>query len=123
MYSINFNGNYIELPAYSFELAEGIERVSANNQNPAKSLKEKCNAMYCFNGKVITAAKQTELIGKFDQADPNDINILFLKIAEAYNAPVTEYNAERTNTVISDDLLNKLDGIAKALETLDKLNK
>jgi hypothetical protein len=79
--------------------------------------------MYCFNGKVITAAKQTELIGKFDQADPNDINILFLKIAEAYNAPVTEYNAERTNTVISDDLLNKLDGITKALETLDKLNK
>lgn len=123
MYSINFNGEYIELPAYSFELAEGIERVSKNNQNDAKTLKDKCNAMYCFNAKVITAAKQNELIGKFEQADPNDINILFLKIAEAYNKPVTEYTTAQSNEAISDELVSKLSEIASALAAIDKVNK
>lgn len=42
--------------------------------------------MYKFESELIGKQKLSELIGDFNDCDPNDINLLYLKIVASYRA-------------------------------------
>lgn len=116
MYSILFDGKKIELPKYSVELALKIEALD----NVEGNLKDKLQAMYDFVYELI-GEKEVELIGAFDEADPNMINILFLQIVSCYNKPLTDYNVKEATKVMDDPQIKKaLDNIDKMVEANKK---
>ena len=77
MYSIVLNGTEVNLPNYSFTTANKIEEIEISNNNAAKKFKDKCNLMYKFESELIGKQKLSELIGDFNDCDPNDINLLY----------------------------------------------
>lgn len=113
-------GKIIQLPNYTIKLAESIEAVSSFTENPNNKFREKIKKMYNFLETIISKEIMNEDIGSFNTCDPNNVNLMFLKIVDAYNSPVTEFNTDK----ISDRLDNiPLDKVTNLIESADKLNK
>lgn len=121
-YSIIFNGTDINLPNYNFNIAGKIEEVEISNSSNTKKFRDKCKKMYEFETELIGKDKLTEVIGKFDDCDPNDINILYLSIVACYNQPLAEYNSEKATSKLNTPEIEKLSEVLKSLEGLASLN-
>lgn len=118
MYSIVFNGTEVNLPNYSFTIANKIEEIEISNNNAGKKFKDKCNLMYKFESELIGKQQLSELIGDFNDCDPNDINLLYLKIVASYQKPITDYNSEATESKMNDANLSKLLEVLNAVSNI-----
>jgi hypothetical protein len=116
-YSFEINGNVIELPKYTISTMEKIEQLEKNS-NSSASAKSKLQAMYNFLCDLVSKDKVEEVIGKFVEADPNNINIAYLSIVKEYNKPLNDYEMADGLEQIKE--LNNSD-IAKLGETISKL--
>ena len=116
-YSIEINGNLIELPQYTISVMEKIEQIEKNTNSPG-SAKSKLQVMYNFLCDLVSKDKVEKLIGKFADCDPNEINIAYLSIIKEYNKPLNDY--EMTEGLEQIRELNNSD-IAKLGETISKL--
>lgn len=118
MYSIVFNGTEVNLPNYSFTTASKIEEIEISNNNAGKKFKDKCNLMYKFESELIGKQQLSELIGDFAKCDPNDINLLYLKIVASYQQPISDYNSEATESKMNDANLSKLLEVLNAVSNI-----
>lgn len=119
-YTVTFNGNSYDLPKYTIAIAEKIERQEQINQGQMK-LKDKCKLMYELCEDFIGKDKVVECIGKFNEVDPNELNILYLEIVTTYNKPVENYNNERFEGQLSGMQLDKLMDIATVMSQAEKI--
>lgn len=106
-YILNFNGEEVELPKYSFTIANRLEKQEDMNVGNA-SYQDKFKGMYNVVADIIGKDKIKDLIGTFLQCDPNEINILYLKVLETYNTPLTDFNMQRTNDLIDNANIESL---------------
>ena len=116
-YSIEINGTLIELPKYTISVMEKIEQLEKSS-NSSASAKSKLQTMYNFLCDLVGKDKIEEVIGKFNDADPNNINITYLSIVREYNKPLNDYEMSEGLDQIKE--LNNSD-IAKLGETISKL--
>ena len=118
-YSMTVNGMVIELPKYTFDIAEKIERQEVVNSGTSK-FKDKCKSMYVTICSIIGDDKVSETIGAFNETDPNLINIMYLELIKAYNKPIEEFNQNN----ITDSLQNSgIEDITKLLNSLQNIDK
>jgi hypothetical protein len=116
-YSIEMNGTLIELPKYTISVMEKIEQLEKSS-NSSASAKSKLQTMYNFLCDLVGKDKIVEVIGKFNDADSNNINITYLSIVREYNKPLNDYEMSEGLEQIKE--LNNSD-IAKLGETISKL--
>ena len=117
-YTIVKNGEVIELPKYSMKIAGELEAVDLLNQKVSEPFKSKCKKMYEFCSSLIGKEKVADLIGKFEESDPNEINVLYLNIVNCYNKPIEEYTqasaSEKMNSMEVDKMIELLNAIGKS---------
>lgn len=118
-YYITYAGQEYDLPQYTFAIADMIEKQEVINSGNAK-FKDKCKSMYDLLSKLLGEETLTNLVGKFNDSDPNTINIFYLMVARAYAKPLEEYNEE--NATIDLDKY-QVDKIVNLVEALDKASK
>ena len=120
-YEITNNaGDIISLPAYTIKLAESIETVASFVDNPNNKFRDKIKKMYNFLETIIPKENIEEDIGSLNECDPNNVNLMFLKVVDAYNSPIAEFNTDK----ISDKLDTiQIDKVVNLIESADKLNK
>lgn len=118
MYSIVFNGTEVNLPKYNFTIANKIEEIEISNNNASKKFKDKCNLMYKFEYELIGKQQLSELIGDFNDCDPNDINLLYLSIVASYQKPIADYNSEATESKMNDANLSKFLEVLNAVSSI-----
>ena len=58
----------------------------------------------------------SKVIGNFNKADPNEINIVYMKIVRVYSSPLNEYNEDSLNQVD----YSKIDKVVEIINALDK---
>lgn len=114
-YTITHNNETITLPAYIFKIAEKLEKQEAMNLGNSR-FKDKCKSMYELEKELLGAGVVDTLLGKFENTDPNDINILYLKIVRAYAEPIDEFNNQNINEQLDISKADKLVEIVNALE-------
>ena len=119
-YILNFKGEEVELPKYSFTIANKLEKQEDMNVGNA-SYQDKCKGMYNVVADIIGKEKIKGLIGTFLQCDPNEINILYLKVLETYNAPLNDFNMQRTNEMIDNANIESLKELLVTAEKAAKL--
>jgi hypothetical protein len=100
-YEVEFNNVIAELPKYNLSISDKIESIEAYNGSGAK-FKDKCKKMYDFLASILTKDTVENIIGTFSDVDPNELNILYLKVVEAYNAPTEEYSTNKGIQKIED---------------------
>ena len=121
-YTVIYNGQSYDIPNYSIKISEKLEEIELLNRGNQK-FRDKCKKMYDFIGEVLTKQVVNELIGKFEDSDPNTINILYLEIVKSYNKPLTDYNESAVEKRINSDELEKMLELVKALPSIEKLKE
>ena len=123
-YTANFEGNIIELPDYTFNIADKLERQESVNSGNGK-LKDKCKSMYDLITDLIGTELTTTLQRKFNESDPNRINIIYLSIINAYNKPLQDFSESSVDDKINMEQIDKIVSLVSALEKAQniKVNK
>ena len=85
------------------------------------SYQDKCKGMYNVVSDIIGKDRIKDLIGTFLQCDPNEINILYLKVLETYNTPLNDFNMQRTNDMIDNANIESLKELLVTAEKAAKL--
>ena len=119
-YTIVKNGEVIELPKYSMKIAERLEQVDTINKS-AEKFKNKCKSMYELLVEIVGKEKLAELIGKLEDCDPNELNLLYLDVVESYNKPIEEKNTNSTNEKLNSVDIQKMTELLNAIGKSDKV--
>ena len=119
-YSMTVNGMVIELPKYTFDIAEKIERQEIVNSGTSK-FKDKCKSMYTTICSIIGEDKVADAIGAFNETDPNLINIMYLELIKAYNKPIDEFNQNKITNSLQNSGVEDITKLLNSLQNIDKL--
>ena len=122
-YTIIEDGKSYDLPKHSVKISnemESIEKFKAN----AKSVKDQLKKMYDFCYEMLGDENAGELLGDFEDSDPNMINIVYLDIVEAYRKPIEDYErekqSEKLNSYDIKKYLEMFKAVSEAAPLLDK---
>ena len=123
-YSITWEatGETIHLPDYTVDIAEKIESVMLYADTKAR-FRDKIKKMYDFLANLLGKETVVEQFGKFETCDPNDINLLFLKITDAYNRPVSDYNEDKIVEKLDKTQIDKLSKIVDSADKIKNFDK
>lgn len=121
-YYIECDGNTYELVPYTLGVASKLDGVNAV-LNTDKPIAEKLRKMYGAISDVLGQSVTCELIKPIEEADPNVINIVYLKIVYAYEKPVRDFNSEKANEAYNPRDLERITEFLSSLNNIDKLNK
>lgn len=121
-YKIEHEGVIISLPAYSFDIDDRIAEVTKSISKAGTTVRKATEVMYNFILKLLDDGTE-DLIGTRDACDPNEVRIVYMKIIDAYAAPVNDYQSKSLNGKIDIDGLSKLIELAEKAELLDKKSK
>lgn len=111
-YSVTFENVDYELPAYDFKIADKIEVIKNSR---SKTLRERCKKIYEFCGELIGKAKVAEILGNFNESDPNRIQILWQAIINAYDDPLVQSQYGQVKERVEST------GIADIAKIMDKV--
>ena len=115
-YTIEFKDIDLELPNYTLDIAEALEKADKANMSESKSYREKTEILYNTISNILGKDKVLELVGKLKECDPNDIQILFLTIGHSYNKPVDDYQDK-----ITEETMSKLEDMKEVAEQMNKV--
>lgn len=115
MYSVIFENREIQLPDYSFDIADKLEKTEEIN-NSSRKFKDKCRAVYDFEKMLLPNIE--EILGDFENCDPNDIQLLWMGIVDCYNQPIVEKRKEQIEATMNGYDFSK---ITKLTESMGKL--
>ena len=121
-YNIIYEGRGYELPKYSIKVAEKIEKLEdAKGSNI--NFKEKCKLIYGFIDFALGKEFTAEVLGDFQEADPNTINIVYLEIVKQYNKPLTDYNNAESTAKLDEAGIDRLTDLLKSIPKVAELEK
>lgn len=116
-YQVEFNGDVYTLPKYNLKIAEQLEKQEAFNSKTELGFKEKCRKMYELVCDLLGQENCEKALGKFNNVDPNELNILYLSIVQVYNKPLTSFNQA---TALDDIDLSQYDKLIDFINAMDK---
>lgn len=121
-YTVIYNGVSYDIPSYSIKISEKLEEIELLNRGNQK-FKEKCKKMYDFISEIIGKENSTNILGKFEESDPNVINILYLDIVKSYNKPLEDYTQQGLSEKLSDGQLDKMLEVIRAIPSVEEYGK
>ena len=117
-YKVMFKGEMVELPQYSLEIAEKIEKTEQNKLS-TNGIREQLKMMYDCLASIIGKTEVKSVLGEFAKSDPNDINILYLEMIKSFNEPYDTYQSAAIDEKLDMDSVEKM---TKLLDAVGKSN-
>lgn len=124
-YSLNVERKTYTLPAKNIRIVEDMDRVAQVDNIRGMSVRDKFDTILRFIVDLVGEANATEIFGStlIEEVDPSMVTVVFRMIVDAYNKPIADYNARKTNEMFSTIPSDKIEKITKlaevAKETLD----
>lgn len=116
-YQVEFNGDVFTLPKYNLKIAEQLEKQELYNSKTELHFKEKCKGMYELVCTLLGQENCEKALGKFNNVDPNELNILYLSIIQTYNKPLNNFNQ---SIALGDIDLSSYDKLIELINAMDK---
>ena len=119
-YQINVNGSTYALPTYNIKIMQMLDEQEKKNNDASIDILDKLKSLYSTCESLIP--NLSAIIGSFDSLDPNELNLVYLNIIQAYSAPVASHNNDEAKTKIQQ-ALSSVEGADKMVELMEKLEK
>lgn len=119
-YQINVNGSTYALPTYNIKIMQMLDEQEKKNNDASVDILDKLKSLYNTCESLIP--NLSAIIGSFDSLDPNELNLVYLNIIQAYSEPVNSHNNDEAKTKIQD-ALSSIEGADKMVELIEKLEK
>lgn len=116
-YSIVHSGKAIELPRYSFAIDDDIANLTAGI-NRGGGVRKTCKLMYDFLVELLGSDEVTDLVGAFDDCDPNDLQIVVKEVLSAYAEPLVAYDQDKLDELYNIDKIEQVVDVAERAQTL-----
>lgn len=115
------NNQSYELPAKNLAVMEKLEKIMKIDSEKGLNIRQKYQKLYDFVNDILGADNVAEILnGKtLASIDVGCLEILILKIQDAYNDPVANYRAEKIANSFSQiptDKIVALTDMSKALK-------
>lgn len=121
-YTISFNGNEYQLPSYNLKVAEKIEKIAATYYSQDK-ISNKSKDIYNFVVDLIGKEETLKAIGKLNDLDLNELDIIYSEIIESYSNPLNEYRSEKAEEKLDNSKLGELIEAINGITQLKELQK
>lgn len=116
-YILEFNNEEVNLPTYSFDILEKMEKADKVFMSENKTQREKLEYLYKLECELIGDDKLKDLVGgDIKSCDPNAIQVLFILIIRAYDKPIDDVNAQET-----EGTMEQLEQVAEFAEQMNKV--
>lgn len=125
-YSFVFQNKSYNLPNYNVEMVRKLEALDEQGANASSS--EQLQLLYNYINETLGEEVTNNILGGFDDADPNEINIVYGSIVNAYHKPLEEHELKEHEAFINKNLKavqsDKLVNLVSVLgQASDKINK
>ena len=125
VYTIIVNNRSYELPKKTVAVMEDLDRALTIDSNRNLSLREKYMHLHEFVKRTIGEEKAKECLGSdnLDEIDLSDLAITVRKIHDAYDKPVSEYQAAKMREKLGTLPMDKIAPMMNAAEKMAGMNK
>ena len=121
-YSFVYQNKTYNLPAYNVEMVRKLETLDEQGANASSS--EQLQMLYNYINETLGDEVTNGLLGDFDNADPNEVNIVYISIVNAYHRPLEEHELkeresevkENFKAVQSEKIVDLMNALSKASE-------
>lgn len=100
-YSFVFKGKTYELPNYNVEMVRKLEELDARGANASAS--EQLQLLYNYVNETLGEEVTNTILGDFDNADPNEINMIYMDIVNAYHRPLEERELKERESQVKEN--------------------
>lgn len=100
-YSFVFKGKTYELPNYNVEMVRKLEELDERGANASAS--EQLQLLYNYVNETLGEEVTNTILGDFDNADPNEINMIYMDIVNAYHRPLEERELKERESQVKEN--------------------
>lgn len=117
-YSLIVDRKSYTLPPKNIRLVEEMERVASVDTVRGMSTRSKFEEILRFIVDTLGENNAKEILHSvsIDEVDLSMVTVTFRMIIDAYNKPIADYNAKKSNEVFANIPTDKLDKVSKLME-------
>lgn len=119
-HTIIVNNKCYELPKKTVAIAEKLDNALKVDSIAGLSVKDKFKILHDFVKEMVGNENAAEMLGSEDlnEIDTSELAVIVLKINDAYEKPMNEYQAGRMQAKIASIPFDKLTSMTKAAQTV-----
>lgn len=119
-YTIIINGRSYDLPKKTLAVVEKIDSILRVDETKGLSVKQKFEKLHGFVKEMVGEDNATEMFGSsnLSEIDLSEITLATRKIIDAYEKPISDYEAEKRREKLSALPLDQINAVTKAAQTV-----
>lgn len=119
-HTIIVNNKCYELPKKTVAIAEKLDNALKVDSIVGLSVKDRFKKLHDFVKEMVGNENAAEMLGSEDlnEIDTSELAVIVLKINDAYEKPMTDYQTERMQTKLSNIPIDKITSMTKAAQTV-----
>lgn len=123
VYTLIRNGVSYDLPPYSLNVSDSIEKINAQNIAPNSRKKANYQLMIDFIVSEVGADNANTILGgtSVTEVDLQEVAICYLEICKSYDRPIRDAQKEETRESLNSDELKTVLEILKNADNIEKL--
>lgn len=125
VHTVILNGRSYDLPKKNINVASKLDEVLRVDVIKGLSLRQKFEKLHVFSKDVLGEENAKEILGtdNLDEVDLSELTIIVRKIVDAYEKPISDYQAERNREQLSRLPLQQLESITKVADVASNMEK
>lgn len=120
-YSVNHNGVTCVLPAFTRSVKRKMDEVNARISDEGATLDDRLDTMHAYLTETVGEENLARMLGSSsaDEIDLNDMYLLHIKIAKAYDKPMEDFSRPELDPA-TKKILQDLAGAAKNVDYIQR---
>lgn len=121
---ITSNGQSYDLPNKTLKVMEELDKIMRIDDIKGLDLKGKYKKILEFAINMLGADNITDILGdtSVDSIDVGELEVLILRIRDAYNAPAENYQKEQLKNAFDSIPIEKLNSLTKTADSVRMMN-
>src|SRR5574344_1584239 len=119
-YTVIVNGQSYDLPKKTMKVVEEMDKVAQIDTVKGIGIRDKFKALFDFIGGLVGKENAKEILSsdKLDEVDLSEVTLTFKKIMDAYDKPLTDYQADKVREKFSNLPIDQITNLAGAVDTM-----
>ena len=125
VHTVILNGRSYDLPKKNINVATKLDEVLKVDSIKGLSVRQKFEKLHVFSKDILGKENTNEILGSdnLEEIDLSELTIIVRKIVDAYEKPISDYQAERNREQLSRLPLQQLESITKVVDVASNMEK
>ena len=125
VHTVILNGRSYDLPKKNINVATKLDEVLKVDFIKGLSVRQKFEKLHVFSKDILGKENTNEILGtdNLEEIDLSELTIVVRKIVDAYEKPISDYQAERNREQLSRLPLQQLESITKVVDVASNMEK